>query len=156
VSAALSTAFSDLCCVVKASERAIEVRKSPVNTILTSRLAEFVNPWKRLGIRRTRQLTGRLQQYLSDDRYDERGYSYHHARIRFFLAQLRDGKPLDPIELDNQCHYNCVDPFPVLLDGHHRFAALILAGVPKLAAHYGGRMDLLRYLQGRRKSPPQE
>ena len=127
-----------------------------MNLVLTERLVQYINPWKRLGIPRTRRLTGRLQRYVSDDKYDERGRSYHQARIRFFLGELKAGKALDPIIVDNACAGGFIYPEPVLEDGHHRFAAAILFGAKKLAVHYGGRIDLLRYLQGRRKTRPQE
>jgi hypothetical protein len=94
--------------------------------------------------------------YVSDDartrKRPTRAWDY--GRIRFFYDQLLAGVTLDPIEVDNECGHGCIYPEPVLLDGHHRLAASHLAGTPIILANYGGRLDLLRYLTGARKTCP--
>lgn len=61
---------------------------------------------------------------------------------------------LEAIDIDNRCDYGHIYPEPVLLDGHHRLAASHLASASIILANYGGRVDLLRYLIGARKSCP--
>jgi hypothetical protein len=102
-------------------------------------------------------LTYRTQPvYVSDEartrKQPPRAWDY--GRIRFFYARLLAGETLEPIDVDNHCDWGHVYPEPVLLDGHHRLAASHLAGVPIILANYGGRVDLLRYLIGARKSCP--
>jgi hypothetical protein len=77
-----------------------------------------------------------------------RGPKYHQGRVRHFLDQLTCGQELDPIEV---CH---LTPEFFLSDGHHRFAAHFYAGAPTILATYSGREDVLRYLEGRRKTCP--
>ena len=95
--------------------------------------------------------------YVSDDirtrKQPSRAWDY--GRIRFFYEQLLAGVVLDPITIDNECYNNQIYPVPILLDGHHRLAAAHLAGVPTICASYGGRLDLLRYLTGTRKTCPE-
>lgn len=78
------------------------------------------------------------------------------GRIRFFYEELKAGKCLDPVLVDNECEGMHIYPIPILLDGHHRLAAHWLAKVPTIPVHYGGRIDLKNYLTGRRKTCPKE
>ena len=79
---------------------------------------------------------------------------WHIGRARFFYDQLLAGDTLDPISLDNVCNGSHIYAMPVVIDGHHRLGASLLAGVPTIPAYYGGRTDLLSYLTGRRKTCP--
>ena len=94
--------------------------------------------------------------YVSDEartrKQPTRAWDY--GRIRFFCEQLLAGVTLDAIDVDNECGDEFIYPEPVLLDGHHRLAASHLAGVKIILANYGGRIDLLRYLTGARKTCP--
>lgn len=80
--------------------------------------------------------------------------AWDYGRIRHFYEQLLAGVMLDAIEVDNECNWGRIYPIPVLLDGHHRLAASHLAGTPIILVNYGGRLDLLRYLTGARKTCP--
>lgn len=80
--------------------------------------------------------------------------AWDYGRIRHFYEQLLAGVVLDAIEVDNECNWGRIYPLPVLLDGHHRLAASYLAGTPIIHVSYGGRLDLLRYLTGKRKTCP--
>lgn len=91
---------------------------------------------------------------LAKYREDRRGLVYHRRRIRYFVDLLRAGEELNPISVDNVCSDRHIYPIPVLLDGHHRLIASILEKRKTILAHYGGRVDLLRYLEGKRKSLP--
>jgi hypothetical protein len=94
--------------------------------------------------------------YVSDEartrKRPTRAWDY--GRIRFFYEQLGAGVTLDAIEVDNECNWGRIYPIPVLLDGHHRLAASRLAGARIIRVSYGGRLDLLRYLTGARKTCP--
>lgn len=80
--------------------------------------------------------------------------AWDYGRIRHFYDQLLAGETLDAIEVDNECNWGRIYPVPVVLDGHHRLAASHLAGAATIRVRYGGRVDLLRYLIGKRKSCP--
>ena len=79
---------------------------------------------------------------------------WDYGRIRFFYEQLLAGKKLDAIEVDNRCDWGHIYSEPILIDGHHRLAASYLAGARIIFASYSGRVDLLRYLTGARKTCP--
>lgn len=80
--------------------------------------------------------------------------AWDYGRIRHFYEELLAGRVLDAIEVDNVCNFGRIYPEPVLLDGHHRLAASHLAGAPSIRVSYSGRLDLLRYLKGARKTCP--
>lgn len=114
-------------------------------------------PMRRMTI--TRLLTYPAQpDYVSDmertRKQPTRAWDY--GRIRHFYERLLAGAKLDAIEVDNQCDFGHVYPVPILLDGHHRLAASHLAGAPIILVSYSGRLDLLRYLTGARKTCPVE
>jgi hypothetical protein len=81
--------------------------------------------------------------------------AWDYGRIRHFYECLLTGEPLDAIEVDNECAFGQIYPVPILLDGHHRLAASHLAGAPIILVNYGGRLDLLRYLTGKRETCPE-
>jgi hypothetical protein len=58
--------------------------------------------------------------------------------------------------VDNVVNAGLIYPVPVLLDGHHRFAAYVLSRRRYVPAAYGGRVDLLHYLEGKRSTMPLE
>jgi hypothetical protein len=78
---------------------------------------------------------------------------YHLGRIRYFYDRFVEGAPVDPIELDNDCNHGCMYG-PIVTDGHHRLLGAMFAGRMKIKAGYSGRVDILRYLTGRRKTSP--
>ena len=80
--------------------------------------------------------------------------AWDYGRIRHFYERLLAGETLDAIQVDNECNWGHIYPVPVLLDGHHRLAASHLASAPRILVSYGGRLDLLRYLTGDRKTCP--
>lgn len=75
---------------------------------------------------------------------------WHIGRILYFIKhpnEIRD------IEIDNECSCGYILPQPVIVDGWHRYtAARWLFDQGKLFeihCRYGGRMDVLDYLQGK-------
>lgn len=61
----------------------------------------------------------------------------------------------DPIIVDNVCYGMTIAPIPELIDGWHRLFAHVVKKDETIRVSYSGRMDLLRYLQGRRKTAPE-
>jgi len=88
--------------------------------------------------------------------YTEQPKEWHISRIIYFV---NDPNRITPINIDNFYHYSpagtYIFPVPIIEDGHHRFAAIVYLGLPKFKATYGGRIDVLRYLEGKRKTKPE-
>lgn len=132
--------------------------------ILVHRLAEWIDPWDQLQIRPHvyhRRAVPPIEQYRSDhgmldgkDRGWWRTAFYHRGRVLYFAELFAAGEDVDPIMVDNECWGRNIYPIPVLLDGYHRLAGALLAGVDKIPAIYGGRTDLRDYLTGRRREKP--
>ena len=94
--------------------------------------------------------------YVSDEKRTRKPptRAWDYGRFRYFYERILAGETLDAIEVDNHCDWGHIYPEPVLLDGHHRLAASHLAGARIILVNYGGRVDLLRYLTGARKTCP--
>lgn len=81
---------------------------------------------------------------------EHRTREWHIGRILYFIKhpdEIRD------IEIDNECSGGYILPQPVIVDGWHRYAAarwLFDQGkLSEIHCMYGGRMDVLEYLQGK-------
>lgn len=79
---------------------------------------------------------------------------WHMGRIIYFIHHPNEIKN---IEIDNECTDNgFILPQPIIVDGWHRYAAarwLYDQGkLTKLHCKYGGRIDILEYLQGKTDS----
>ena len=92
--------------------------------------------------------------YVSDEARTRKQPAWDYGRIRFFYERILAGEVLDAIEVDNVCGHGRIYPEPIVLDGHHRLAASHLANTQIILASYSGRVDLLRYLTGARKTCP--
>ncbi len=132
-----------------------------IDKVLVARLWELYSwpEWNlpMRGMTIAKLLTYRTQpEYVSDAartrKRPTRAWDY--GRVRFFYEQILAGSTLDAIEIDNACDGGRIYPVPILLDGHHRLAASHLAGARTIRVSYGGRVDLLRYLSGARKTCP--
>ena len=135
-------------------------RKPLVNHLIVKRLCALWSPWSALDIEECTD-TKWVKFFLMDLHpqtefrdFDQRSVLYHLRRINYFVRQLQAGVALDPIVVDNMCYGSRVYPTPVVDDGNHRLIAYILTDTAKVPAHYGGRVDLLRYLEGKKKSFP--
>lgn len=88
------------------------------------------------------------------DRYDG-------GRVRFFYEKLRRGEALNPVEIDMHADFYSLTALPswsgpFLVDGHHRFAAHILARKRRIPATFGGLVSVLEWLRGDvRRIPPE-
>jgi hypothetical protein len=96
--------------------------------------------------------------YVSDDTrtWEQPTVAWDMGRIRYFYEEIVAGRTVDPIEVDNECANGCIYAHPIVLDGHHRLAGSWLAKAPRIPVHYSGRVDVLNYLTGRRKTPPKD
>lgn len=129
--------------------------------LLVARLWQLYE-WPEWNLPMRRMTIAKLLRYRSQPDYvsdmertrKQPPLTWDYGRIRFFYEQLLAGKKLDAIEVDNVCDGGRIYPEPVLIDGHHRLAASHLAGARLIRASYAGRIDLLRYLTGTRKTCP--
>lgn len=135
------------------------------HSALVERLAIFINPWAALRVRplwQAKRIVLPVAAYrpdpgfLEDDTGRWRTSRYHRGRIVHFAELLAAGEDLEPVDIDNVCSGNYIAPVPLMLDGHHRFTAAILANKPTLPMNYGGRCDLLRWLTGKSDRLPRE
>ena len=84
------------------------------------------------------------------------GRTGHFVQLQDCAEVLAAGEDVDPISIDCECDRWSIYPVPVLLDGYHRLAGALLSGTETLLAVYGGRVDLLNYLTGKRRNRPHE
>jgi len=131
------------------------------NTILTERFLEFCDfaeeGFEWYGITVT---LSDIAKGIADgldvriDRYNEKHKSkqWHIGRIMYFVE---DPRRITPIDVSVLYAYNGMFPTPTIIDGWHRFAAILYLGLPKFKIIYNGRIDVLRYLEGKRKTKPE-
>lgn len=124
--------------------------------LLVARLRALWNPLEVLNLHPYVVVHYRQVEPISTYGSSRRGRKYHLGRIHYFVQLLREGVELEPISIDNDCGEGRILPVPVVCDGNHRFVAHILTGRATIRAHYSGREDLLRYLEGKRKTLPKE
>ena len=81
---------------------------------------------------------------------EQKSREWHIGRIIYFInhpTEIRD------IEIDNDCFDGHILPQPIIVDGWHRFVAARWlydqCKLSKIHCRYGGRMDVLDYLQGK-------
>lgn len=84
----------------------------------------------------------------------ERSDEWHLGRVRYFCDILERGGKIDPIEVDNYCVGGYIEPEPIVLDGHHRLIAHMVARAERIPVDYSGRVDLRKYLTGEKKNRP--
>jgi hypothetical protein len=94
-----------------------------------------------------------VHEFVPEDKRTNLPDAWDLGRVRHFYELLRAGKSIDPIDVDNECHNGFIYPVPIVLDGHHRLVAAALARA-RIPVHYGGRIDLLDYLTGKRRTAP--
>lgn len=126
------------------------------DVILTGRLAQCYDPFKHLGIEPPKLSD---IEHLDDIEFrpaEDRDEAYHRRRLATFVRQIRSGQALEPIPIDNKCWGGYISPCPIVLDGHHRLGAAILADAPTLLIDYGGRLDVLKWLTGQTDEPPED
>lgn len=142
----------------------MEPQPDPVHQALVHRMLDQYDPFQRLGFGTgqskdcQRYISPKLQippppppptlsqienieplEFLS---MLERDLEYHKGRISYFVQELRAGRTVEPLEVDNDCHLFHILPQIVLIDGHHRLCAAALLDWPTLPISYCGRIDL--------------
>ena len=128
-----------------------------VDYILLGRFRPFYFSWFGEHIPRTvGQLLRCLPEpgYVEEEKRPSGDDAWHARRVRYFYDELRAGRSLTPILVDCECRNSRIYPEPVLVDGHHRFAAYVFAKRRVVPAYYGGRVDVLEYLTGQRRALP--
>lgn len=75
---------------------------------------------------------------------------WHIGRIVYFINHPEE---ISGIEIDNLCSGGFILPVPVIVDGWHRYAAARWLydqeKLNEIHCRYGGKVDVLEYLQGK-------
>src|ERR1700755_207679 len=125
---------------------------SEVDRVLVARLRRLYWPRWIAQLTRPRVLRARPRAYVSEyDRWTDRGYDA--GRVHFFLKKLRAQGDLDPICID-MTWFGSSPAGVIVYDGHHRFAAYVLARRRYIPASMGGLCDMRDYLVGKRSASP--
>jgi hypothetical protein len=139
----------------------VAISKTPkplIDALLVSRLWGLYSPgWPECLYslkNKPRVLAAKPETLFVDEVHRSDDDEWHFGRVRFFYDRFLAGKPVDPITVDNHCHNGIIYPEPDVLDGHHRLAGALYARVKRIPAYYSGRVDLLNYLKGKRKTVP--
>jgi hypothetical protein len=102
----------------------------------------------------------RFRDELWRGRRDPDDQTYDLGRVHFFMQQLGDGVQLDPIVVETTVYPTrggspAWGP-PHLEDGHHRFAAAVLARCRRIPMTFGGLLTTRDWLVGTTRQPPPE
>lgn len=124
-----------------------------VHDIRVDRLLSVWNPFRALHIHIVD-----LSRPISECGYTNieqlRSTEYHIGRVKYFIRKILQNIPIDPIEIDNMCDEHGIHPEPILIDGNHRLGAHIITNKITIPTLYGGRVDVLNWLLGKRKTRP--
>lgn len=84
---------------------------------------------------------------------EHKSREWHIGRIIYFINHP---DKIKNVEIDNECNGSYILPRSIIVDGWHRYAAarwLYSRGkLFKIHCKYGGRIDILEYLQGKTNS----
>ena len=78
---------------------------------------------------------------------DIRDKDYHISRVAYFVQHPKE---ITDIDVDNQGVGMYITPRAIVTDGWHRLMAAYILGLKTIDVNYGGRVDVLEYLQGLR------
>lgn len=95
------------------------------------------------------------EDYVEDEDRSHLANAWHWGRIRYFYEKFSRGERVDPVMLDNVCHGMHVYPELLVIDGHHRLCGAYLAGLKTVPSNYSGRVDFLRWLEGKTSKRPE-
>lgn len=112
--------------------------------------ASWWDPWGH-GVTEEAIRRGSGVEWRRSDSWKTRTGERHVRRVRYFV---RHPEKIDPICVDNMCSGPYIYAVPVLVDGWHRYLAARVLGWEKIQIAYGGRIDVLEYLQGTTDTPP--
>jgi hypothetical protein len=90
--------------------------------------------------------------------YDDLTYDF--GRVRFFMQQLKQRIKLDPIVVETKVFPTRGNPPawgpPQIEDGHHRFAAAVMAKCRRIPMQFGGLLTTRDWLVGTKRLAPPE
>ena len=97
--------------------------------------------------------SGKAQEKHVRNAWISRSLAWNRGRVRYFYDLIICGEEIDPISIDSQSRqYRAGFPIswggPFIDDGHHRFAAAILARKRKIRATLSGLVTTHRWLRG--------
>ena len=125
-----------------------------MHSILVERALQFICPYAPLEISRRMYYRSKwTPERFQPDAVRPNEPWWHLGRIEFFVREIREGRPLDPISIDMR--WNHMSPTGlVLIDGHHRLCAADIMGVTRIPCEYGGLVDTLTWLEGQSDRAP--
>lgn len=135
-------------------------KEKEIEQVLIKNLLKYYDPYPALGFYskitiKQLKLSKPIENYIPEEHRPEEDLFWHLGRIRYFFEQIRQGKSIDPIEIDNFCNNGSIYPEPIVTDGHHRLIASDLVKARTIPVIYGGRVDVLNYLVGKSKKIPE-
>lgn len=92
-----------------------------------------------------------VSRFAREDSEKRSQDEYNLGRVRYFYDKFKQGKKVDPIAIDFS-YSGFVATELVLWDGHHRFAAAVLAEQERIEAFCAGPVLEIEYLTGKRKN----
>lgn len=121
----------------------------PVN-LLTSRLKKEYWPEEVMGMYNLRDVRAAtpVSAYVPENKNRRLEDSFNLGRVHFFYQELKKGKTLDPVQVDWAWNGFYPDHL-ILCDGHHRFAAHVLARKKYIPAVCAGPVKEILRLMGR-------
>lgn len=126
-----------------------------VDLILVERLRRVYWPQEIFEMYRLeRVLRTQPVDFVPEDNAKRRSDLYDLGRVHYFYKKLRGGGSVDPICVETEVPFGSRlgSPTswgpPVIDDGHHRFAAAVLARKRRIPASFGGVVEQLEWLTG--------
>lgn len=93
--------------------------------------------------------------WIKESDRPQRISEYDWRRVCYFIWQVKNGKPLDPITIDCVCYGLRVLPQSTVIDGNHRLCAANLTKQRLVKINFSGRVDLLEWLKGETNVKPE-
>ncbi len=123
------------------------------DTILVARLKKLYWPKDVLGMYNLRAVLASIpvSRFVNEESKTRDTDEYNLGRVHHFYNKFKEGKPVDPIAIDFS-YSGFVATELVLWDGHHRFAAAVLAEQERIEAFCAGPVLEIEYLTGKRKN----
>ncbi len=96
-----------------------------------------------------------VEHFIPEDNVKCRNALYDLGRVHYFYRRLHGGGCVDPISLETEVPFGRLGSpvdwgSPIITDGHHRFAAAVLARKRRIPATFGGVVEQLEWLTGAR------
>lgn len=125
--------------------------------VLVQRLVSFYEPFAQLGITRDGYFASKwdpVTTYVRDPERFRLSSEWHYGRIEHFVRELREGRVLEPLEVDmSWSGASCTGI--VLVDGHHRLCAADISELTAVPASCSGIVDIIDWLKGYHHNTPE-